>query len=84
MTRTSVIERINQFLAEDFEVETSALTPEANLKDALDLDSLDYVDLVVAIDNNFGFKVQPEEFQQMTTVADFYNFVCNKLDVPNT
>lgn len=82
MKRDEVISRINDFLSEDFEVDMAALQPEADLKDTLDLDSLDYVDLIVAIDNNFGFKVKPEEFQKMVTVGDFYNFVCDKLNVP--
>jgi len=81
MTREEVIKRINDFLAEDFEVDPAAIQPQAALKETLDLDSLDYVDLIVTIDNHFGFKVKPEEFQQMITIADFYDFVCKKLDI---
>lgn len=84
MDRTLIINRINSFLAEDFEVSPEALQPQAVLKDTLDLDSLDYVDLIVAIDSNFGFKVKPEEFQQMVTVQDFYDFVCRRLNIPVT
>lgn len=81
MTREEVINRINGFLVEDFEVEPESIQPQAALKETLDLDSLDYVDLIVTIDNTFGFKVKPEEFQQMTTIADFYEFVCEKLNI---
>lgn len=79
MQRAEIISRINHFLAEDFEVEESAITPEGSLKDTLDLDSLDYIDLVVAIENNFGFKVKPEDFQQMHTINDFYDYVEGRL-----
>lgn len=79
MERAQIISRINHFLAEDFEVEESTIKPEGSLKETLDLDSLDYIDLVVAIENNFGFKVKPEDFQQMHTVADFYNYVEDRL-----
>ncbi len=80
MNRSEIISTINNFLQEDFEVEESAITPEANIKDTLDLDSLDYVDLVVSIESNFGFKVKPEEFQTMITIQDFYDYVTAKVE----
>ncbi len=79
MDRQEIISRINAFLEEDFEVEAAALRPDASLKEALDLDSLDYIDLVVAIEGEFGFKVKPEDFQTMHTMADFYNYVEERL-----
>lgn len=75
----SIIAKINGFLAEEFEVEASKITPDANLKDTLELDSLDYIDLVVVIETNFGFKVKPEDFIQITTFQDFYDYVAVRL-----
>ena len=74
-----ITNRINDFLVEDFEVEISSITPQATLKETLDLDSLDYIDLIVAIESNFGFKVKPEDFQGMVTIKDFYDYVANRL-----
>jgi acyl carrier protein len=79
MDQQQIIERINNFMVEDFEVDASSITPDADLKNTLDLDSLDYIDLVVAIEQNFGFKVKPEDFQQMHTVQDLYDYVSNRL-----
>jgi acyl carrier protein len=79
MNKEQVIEIINGFLVEDFEVPEEKITPDANLKETLDLDSLDYVDLVVSIKSNFGFKVKPEDFQSMVVVDDFYNYVTQKV-----
>lgn len=79
MNRDEIISRINTFLEEDFEVDAAAITPDAGLKETLDLDSLDYIDLVVAIERNFGFKVNPEDFQPMRIMNDFYNYVENRL-----
>lgn len=79
MNKEQVIEIINEFLVEDFEVDTDKITPDANLKETLDLDSLDYVDLVVSIESNFGFKVKPEDFQAMVVVDDFYDYVTRKV-----
>ncbi len=70
-------------MVEDFEVDASAIKPDADLKETLDLDSLDYIDLVVVIEQNFGFKVKPEDFQQMVTIQDFYNYVSNRLQIKN-
>lgn len=82
MKKEEIIERINAFLIEDFEVEVEAIRPDAGLKETLDLDSLDYIDLVVVIEQNFGFKVKPEDFQQMRTIQDFYDYVANRLKTP--
>lgn len=64
-----------KFLSEEFEVDPSSITPEAPLKETLALDSLDYVDLVVVIEQNFGFKVKGEDFMRLTTFKDFYDHI---------
>ena len=81
MTREEVIAKITEFLVEEFEVEESTILPDANLQETLDLDSLDYVDLVVVMESNFGFKVKPEDFTEIVTFNDFYDYVCAKLDI---
>jgi acyl carrier protein len=71
----ATIERINAIFINEFEVEASDISPEKNLKDTLDLDSLDYVDLVVLVDDNFGFKPKGDDFTTIVSIQDFYNFV---------
>lgn len=83
MTEETIIEKINDFLIEEFEVEESEIQPQANLKETLELDSLDFVDLVVIIENNFGFKVVAEDFTDIITFQDFYNYIIQKLAVEN-
>lgn len=80
MNRDEIIEKINGFLVEEFEVEPEVIEPEANLKETLELDSLDYVDLVVEIESNFGFKVSPEDFMGIVTFQDFYDYVIKKVE----
>lgn len=70
-----IITVTNKFLVEEFEANPADIAPEANLKSTLDLDSLDYIDMVVVIEDNFGFKVKPEDFQAIITFQDFYNYV---------
>ena len=79
MDKSVIIEKVKAFLIEEFEVEEEKIIPEANMKEALELDSLDYIDLVVAIENNFGFKVKPEDFQHITSFQSFYDFIHEQL-----
>jgi acyl carrier protein len=66
-------------LVEEFEVDPAKITPQANLKDTLELDSLDYIDLVVVIESNLGIKVDPDDFVDLVTFQDFYDYVINRL-----
>jgi acyl carrier protein len=75
MENEEIIEKINAFLVEEFEIDGDKMLPDANLKETLDLDSLDYIDLVVVIESNFPFKVKPEDFVGIITFQDFYNYV---------
>ncbi len=80
MTNENIILKINQFLSDEFEVDPGKLLPSANLKETLDLDSLDYIDLVVVIESNFGFKVKPEDFTGIVSLQDFYDYVTRRLN----
>ena len=81
MKSQEIISKINEFLVDEFEVEKDSFKPEDSLRETLDLDSLDYVDLVVVIESNFGFKVKPEDFTRIATFQDFYDYVIGKLSV---
>ena len=73
-------QKINKFLVEEFEVDETKITPEANLRETLELDSLDYIDLVVVIESNFGFKVKPEDFTTIVTFQNFYDYVQSRVE----
>lgn len=79
MDNQNLIDKINGFLVEEFEVDPAKITPEANLKEVLELDSLDYIDLVVVIESNFNFKVKPEDFVGIATFQDFYGYVISRV-----
>lgn len=79
MNREEVVETINGFLEEEFEVEIASLDLDGALQETLDLDSLDYVDLVVVIESNFGFKVTGEDFKTITSLNEFYDFITAKV-----
>ena len=79
MDKEVIIEKINNFLIDEFEVESEVISPEANLKETLDLDSLDFVDLVVSVESNFGVKLEGKDFLNVVLLEDFYNLIENKL-----
>lgn len=79
MNKEEVIEIVNTFLVEEFEVEQEVISPKAPLKDTLGLDSLDYVDLVVIIESNFGVKLTETDFVNIDSFDDFYNMINNKI-----
>jgi acyl carrier protein len=79
MTKEEIISKVNEFLVEEFEVDIAKIEPSANLRETLDLDSLDYIDLVVVIESNFGFKVVGEDFINIHTFSDFYEYCFAKV-----
>lgn len=79
MDKEAIIEKINGFLSTEFETDVEDIQPDANLKDTLGLDSLDYVDLVVSIEANFGVKLVEADFVGISTFQTFYDLIENKL-----
>lgn len=79
MTKEEIKNKVNEFLVEEFEMDINKIQPEANMRETLDLDSLDYVDLVVVIESNFGFKVVGEDFINIHTFDDFYSYCFQKV-----
>ncbi len=79
MDKKEIVETINHFLVEEFEVVPEKIRADANLRETLELDSLDYIDLVVIIESNFGFKVKPEDFTSIVTFQNFYDYVAGRL-----
>ena len=78
MTNEEIIDKINEFLSEEFEVAVDKIVPDAPLKETLELDSLDYVDLVVLMESNFPIKVKQEDFVTIRTFSDLYTYVIYK------
>ncbi|KXB78082.1 acyl carrier protein [Prevotella amnii] len=79
MERKEIEEKVRNFLVEDLEIEEDKIAPEARLKDDLGIDSLDFVDIVVIVEKNFGFKIKPEEMQGVTTLKQFCDYIQSKV-----
>lgn len=79
MNRDEIISVTKRFLSDEFEVPESEIIQDNNMHKTLDLDSLDYVDLVVVIEENLGFKPNADDFRAITTFNDFYDLAEQKL-----
>jgi acyl carrier protein len=79
MTDEEIIALINTSLAEEFELDTEKMVPEALLREDLDLDSLDRVDIVILLERAFSFKIREEEaIRDIRTLGDIHRFVIQK------
>lgn len=79
MNRQDIEEKVRQFLIDDLEIDEEKIYPEARLKDDVGIDSLDFVDIVVIVEKNFGFKIKPEEMNGVVTLNDFYDYIERKV-----
>ena len=80
MTREEIIGIINNFLIEEFEIEEKQISPEAHLKNDLGLESLDFVDIAVIVQKEFGITLKGEEMTAIKTLKDLYDYIFNYLN----
>ena len=79
MSRQEIEEKVKEFLIEDLEIEEEKIAPEARLKEDMGVDSLDFVDIVVIVEKNFGFKIKPEEMASIVTMSQFCDYIESKI-----
>lgn len=80
MDRKELETKIKNFLVEEIEVEEELLKDEALLKEDLGIDSLDFVDIVVIVEKEFGYKIKQEEIKPIKTLKQFYDYLESKIN----
>lgn len=76
ITREEIIQKTNQALAKEFELAPEQLLPSAQFQQDLGLDSLDAVDMVVVLEQQFGMTLrQGYDLRAIVTLNDLYNFI---------
>ncbi len=75
MDLDAVIAKVDEILIRDFELGEDVVVPEASLRDDLDLDSLDGLDLVASLEREFSFQVDDDVLLELTTVGDIHAYV---------
>ena len=75
MTREEIITQVNSLLAEEFEIEESEFAPDANLKETLNLDSINLVDLIALVQFNYKITIPVEDLKKIQTFANLYDYI---------
>ena len=75
MTREDIIAKVNSLLAEEFEVDESEFAPEANLKETLQLDSINLVDLIALVQFNYKITIPVEDLKKIQTFNNLYDYI---------
>ncbi|WP_257447588.1 acyl carrier protein [Archangium lipolyticum] len=70
MSKQELYEQLKAILRETFEIEPERITPEALLREDLDIDSIDAVDLLVKLKPVVGKRLEPEVFKSVRTLQD--------------
>ncbi len=77
MTKEEITGIIKTFLIEEFEIDEAKIVPTAHLKDDLGLESLDFVDIAVIVQKEFGLTLKGEEMTAIRTLNDLYEYIFN-------
>lgn len=79
MEKAELIEKINAVLIDEFEVEADVITPDADIKETLELDSLSLVDMVALIESEFQVKIKGSEIAQLKTFGLLYDYIYDNI-----
>ena len=71
--------KVRTFLIDEMEIEPGKIADDARLKEDMGIDSLEVVDIVVLVDQEFGFKMKPEDFKDLKTFEQFCNFILSRV-----
>ncbi len=78
MTKTEIFDILKQFLVEELEIDNHKVAMDAKIKDDIDIDSLDFADIAVFVEEKFGFVIKAEDLKKLVTINDFCNYIEQK------
>lgn len=77
MSQEAIFESVKNILVEQLGVDAADINMESNFIDDLNADSLDIVELIMAMEQEFGISIPDEEAERIKTVGDAVNFIKN-------
>lgn len=79
MTETEIFDKVQKLVAEQLGVEASEVTPQASFANDLGADSLDTVELVMALEEEFNIEIPDEAAEEIATVQSAVDYINNKV-----
>lgn len=70
-----VFGKLKEIIMDQLDVEEDEVTMDANIQEDLDADSLDMVDLVMSVEEEFDLKIEDEDVEKIKTVGDIVSFI---------
>ena len=70
-----VLEKVKMILSSQFDVEEDSITPETNIVDDLGADSLDVVDMLMSLEDEFDVEIPDEEIERIRTVGELVAYI---------
>lgn len=81
MTKAEVFAKLKEIIVDRLDVEEEKIVPEASFVEDLGADSLDIVELIMGIEEEFNIEIPDEDAEKLTSVGEAMNYACTKLDV---
>ena len=75
MAKEEIFDKLKELVVDQLGVEEDEVQMEASMQDDLGADSLDLVDLVMSVEEEFGVKVADEDLENIKTVGDIVNYI---------
>ena len=75
-----IFEKLKDIIAEQLSVEADEVTMDSNIQDDLGADSLDVVDLITTIEDEFDISIHDEAVEEIKTVGDIVNYIEKNTD----
>ncbi|MDD5903188.1 MAG: acyl carrier protein [Oscillospiraceae bacterium] len=73
------LEKVQKIIAEQFEVAADSISADTNIVDDLGIDSLDVVELIISVEDEFGIAIPDEDATELTTVGKIVEYIESKL-----
>lgn len=79
MSQAEIFEKVKKIVADQLSVDAETVTPQSNFANDLGADSLDTVELVMALEEEFDIEIPDEAAEKITTVQEAVDYINNKV-----